>query len=146
MKLWSKDDATGCGVGFHCQYDVTKSILYARFETTGIGSGTQRSLKGAITSLFDVSEASHARRITIGLGAQDAGNAECVCNLLYLGFQVTHPRKSPFEDIALLLDFNIGWTGVGAASTSDQTLTGTSECSTSAEEAEGRGCGIPDSD
>lgn len=146
MKLWSKDEATGCGVGFDCKYDMAKSILYAKLEMTGIDVGAQRSLKGAITSLFDVSEASGARRITIGLGAQQAGNPECVCNLLYLGFQVTHPRKAPLANIALLLDFNIGWPTQGPPSTSDQTVTGTSECSTSAEDVECRGCEIPDSD
>ncbi|CAK0838169.1 unnamed protein product [Prorocentrum cordatum] len=118
-------------------------IFYAKFgasrgEADGDGAGdTERATKGAITTLLDVAEGCRARKITIGLGPEDAGSAELVCSLLYLGFQVVPSRKSPLVDTALLLDFDIGWPSLPGApfsSENDYTCTATSECSTSAEE------------
>jgi len=131
MKLWSLDQDTGNGVGFLCSNDMRKSVLYAKLALRGMTTG-ERFLKRAITSLFDVAEACTSRRITIGLSSDHAGNPDFVCSLLYLGFQVAPPRRSPLANIALLLDFDIGWPTGGLSS--DQNLTATSDCSTSAVE------------
>lgn len=129
-------------MGFRCVHDVRRRIFYAKFRASrgdadgDAPGGTERATKGAITTLLDVAEARRSRKITIGLGPEDAGSAELVCSLLYLGFQVVPSRKSPLVDTALLLDFDIGWPSLpgGPFFSSDYTCTATSECSTSAEE------------
>jgi len=131
-KLWSIDGDTGSAVGFYCQHDLAKRVMFAYLKVKGRAG--ERYLKRAITSLFDVAEACSSRRITIGFGAEYAGNPEFVCSLLYLGFQVVPPRKSPFANVALMLDFHIGV--ASGSHSSDHTYTGTSDCSTSAEDCE----------
>lgn len=146
-ELWSSDEGTGTGVGFKCVHDIRKRVFYAKFEaklgdpnsentTVAHGEDSERATKGAITTLLDVSEACRSRKITIGLGPEDAGSAELVCSLLYLGFQVVPSRKSPLEDAVLLLDFDIGLPSLsgGPFSSDYNTCTATSDCSTSAEE------------
>jgi len=139
-ELWSRDEEAGACVGFRCVHDVRRRVFYAKFEARrsgpdARGSDSERATKGAITTLLDVAEACRSRKITIGLGPEDAGSAELVCSLLYLGFQVVPSRNSPLVDTALLLDFDIGWPSLpGAHFSSDYTCTATSECSTSAEE------------
>ena len=88
-------------------------------------------MKGAIATLLDVAEALNSRKITLGLSPEHAGCAELVCSLLYLGFQVMPSHKSPLVNTALLLDFDIGWPSQGG---SGGIWTGTSDCSTSAED------------
>lgn len=83
-----------------------------------------------MTALLDVAEACHARKITLGLSAEHAATADSVCTLLYLGFQVAPPRKSPLVDCALTLDLDLAGPALGDPS--DHTATGTSDCSTSA--------------
>merc|ERR1719343_1705718 len=142
-ELWSRDEEAGASVGFRCVHDVRRRVFYAKFEARRSGpdprgSDSERAAKGAITTLLDVAEARRSRKITIGLGPEDASSAELVCTLLYLGFQVVPSRKSPLVDTALLLDFDIGWPSLpGAPFSSDYTCTATSECSTSAEEEDG---------
>ncbi|CAK0838167.1 unnamed protein product [Prorocentrum cordatum] len=139
-ELWSRDEEAGAAVGFRCVHDVRRRVFYAKFEARNTepdarGSDLERATKGAITTLLDVAEACRSRKITIGLGPEDAGSAELVCSLLYLGFQVVPSRKSPLVGTALLLDFDIGWPSFpGGTLSSDYTCTATSECSTSAEE------------
>lgn len=150
MKLWCVDEDTKSGVGFDCKYDVAKSVLYAKLfvQTEDEGARAheadagERSLKRAISSVFDVAEACNARRMTIGLGSDHSGNPEFVCSLLYLGFEVVHPQKSPLDNVTLMLDFNIDYPGSGSCLSSDHTHTGTSDCSTSAccTSAEGTRC------
>eukprot|EP00928_Gymnodinium_smaydae_P038672 TRINITY_DN26624_c0_g1_i1.p1 TRINITY_DN26624_c0_g1~~TRINITY_DN26624_c0_g1_i1.p1 ORF type:complete len:222 (-),score=27.25 TRINITY_DN26624_c0_g1_i1:66-731(-) len=129
MKLWCAED--GSGVGFDCRFEVAKRVLYAKLTRQAVVG--ERCLKGALKSLLDVAEASAARKITIGLGPDIAAQPDYICSFLYVGFQVTHPRKSPLTDVALMLDFFTGLPAGGLASSSDQGFTGTSECSTSAE-------------
>jgi len=141
-ELWSRDEEAGAGVGFRCVHDVRRRVFYAKFEARrsepdAPRSDSERAAKCAITTLLDVAEACRSRKITIGLGPEDAGSAALVCSLLYLGFQVVPSRKSPLVDTALLLDFDIGWPSLpGGPLSSDHTCTATSECSTSAEEDE----------
>jgi hypothetical protein len=133
MKLWSSDKDTQSGAGFLCVHDVTRSVFYAKLESAE-GQDDGEATKGAITTLLDVAEACNSRKITLGLGPEHAGCAELVCSLLYLGFQVVPPRKSPLANTALLMDFDLGLPVSGGPFSSDHTCTGTSECSTSAED------------
>jgi hypothetical protein len=95
----------------------------------------ERPTKSAITSLLDIADACRAKRLTIGLGVEHAGSADFLCSLLYLGFQVAPPRKSPLANCALLLDLEIGWPADIFSSTDGHgTCTNTSDCSTSAAE------------
>lgn len=143
MELWSSDKDSQQSVGLLCMHDVVKRIFYARLEappTAGGGRGGEideggEATKGAITTLLDVAEACNTRKITLGLGPEHAGNAELICSLLYLGFQVVPSRKSPLANTVLLLDFDIG-PAAGGLLVSDHTCTGTSECSTSADDDE----------
>mmetsp|Transcript_89656 Transcript_89656/g.208846 ORF Transcript_89656/g.208846 Transcript_89656/m.208846 type:complete len:221 (+) Transcript_89656:128-790(+) len=148
IKLWTSDGDTGDGVGFVCAHCVaTKGIFLAQMIVMGAAASssdeaqaTQRavaeqSMKGAITTLLDVAESCHARKITLGLNQAHASCAELVCSLLYLGFEVAPSRKSPLVGAALQLDLDIGWPCPSLPSSSDQTCTGTSDCSTSAEDA-----------
>lgn len=146
-ELWSNDEESGIGVGFRCVHDMRRKVFYAKFETRLVRGGSEsiaalhgveaeRATKGAITTLLDVAEACRSRKITMGLGPEDAGSAELVCSLLYLGFQVVPTRKCPLVGTALLLDFDIGWPGLpGGPFSSDYTCTATSDCSTSAEDS-----------
>mmetsp|Transcript_104944 Transcript_104944/g.338417 ORF Transcript_104944/g.338417 Transcript_104944/m.338417 type:complete len:167 (+) Transcript_104944:337-837(+) len=143
VEMWSGDQDTRSCVGFACAIDTMKGIFYAKLQSRPEeeqmddllvqGSAAERAVKGAITTLLDVAEACNARKITLGLGPQHAGCAEFICSLLYLGFQVVPSRKSPLVNTALLLDFDIGWPAPGLPTSSD-TCTGTSDCSTSAED------------
>jgi hypothetical protein len=149
IKIWSSDKkASDHGVGFDCVHDVSKGIFYAKLETQSggesggdslvlQGAAAERSTKGAITTLFDVAEACSARKIALGLGPETAACAELVCSLLYLGFQVAPSTKSKLQNVALLLDFDMAVSShPGGHSTSDHTHTATSDCSTSAEDAD----------
>jgi len=133
-ELWSRDEDTGAEVGFMCVHDLAKGVFYAKLMQ-GVGSSkaldedTQRVTKGAISTLLDVSEASHSRKISLGLDPVLAGNHELICSLLYLGFQVVPPRKYPLEGVALILDLELSLQGP-EWSHSDNTYTGTSDCST----------------
>lgn len=139
VDMCSSDRDGGSCVGFACAHDVTRGIFYAKLLPDEPGGGLQqgaaaeRATKGAITTLLDVAEACGTRKITLGLSPEHVGCAEFICSLLYLGFQVTPSRKSPLVDTALLLDFDIGWPPPGLLA-SDHTCTGTSDCSTSAED------------
>jgi len=134
MKLWSSDKDTQSEAGFLCVHDVTRSVFYAKLEIAEGLDDDGEATKGAITTLLDLAEACNSRKITLGLGPEHAGCAELVCSLLYLGFQVVPSRKSPLTNTALLLDFDIGLPAPGGPLSSDHTCTGTSECSTSAED------------
>jgi len=132
IKMWSKDKDTKCTAGFVCIHDLSRGVFFAmpkraQGDRPFHGIDAQDVIKGAITTLLDVAESCGARKITLGLGANHAGCAEFVCALLYLGFQVVQPRKSPFVNYALLLDLDIGWPA-------DVINTCTSDCSTSAED------------
>lgn len=134
IDLWSYDEEIQCKTGFHCVYNLIKRVFYARpIECPSVRDPIDEecSTKGAITALLDVAEGCGARRITLGLGAQHASRAEFVCALLYLSFQVSPSRKSPFANIALILDLDIGTPYDNQLS---GTGTGTSDCSTSAED------------
>jgi len=143
FNLWSRDKEGG-GVGFQCTHEVMKGILYAQIalnddegnRSVSPKTLTQNSMKGAITTLLDIAEANQARKITLGLSQEHSQCAEFICSLLYLGFQVAPSRKSPFFSAALLLDFDIGCQLPFVPPFSDQTYTGTSECSTSADDVE----------
>lgn len=145
VELSSCDEDTGCRVGFHCAHDMFRRVLYARLVLNGDaddekdaapqGANTERSTKGAINTLLDAAEACSAWKITVGLSAEQAGCAEFLCSLLYLGFQVVPVRKCPFPGVALMLDFDVGWQFHGGGrNSSDQTFTCTSDYSTSAED------------
>jgi len=130
-EVWSSEVHGGSGVGFLCKSDIIKGILYAKLTLKASDmdmENEERALKRAVTKLFDIAEARRFRRITIGLAPVHMGNPEFVCSLLYLGFQVVPPRKAPFMmSVGLMLDFCTGYT-------LEEGLTGTSECSTSAED------------
>lgn len=146
IELWSSDKRSiGDAVGFMCVHDVPKGVLHAKMASKlggarGDGSAVlkgaaaERATKGAITTLFDVAEACNARKLTLGLAPEHAASAELVCSLLYLGFQVSPPRKSPLEDIALFLDFDMATPSYPGGHSTDHTCTATSDCSTSAED------------
>mmetsp|Transcript_95774 Transcript_95774/g.298276 ORF Transcript_95774/g.298276 Transcript_95774/m.298276 type:complete len:194 (+) Transcript_95774:173-754(+) len=143
--LWTSDRDAGCGVGFVCAYVATKGVFYAQMAVEG-GTGysdeaqatqkavAEHSMKGAITTLLDVAESSNARKIVLGLSQAHAACAELVCSLLYLGFEVAPSRKSPLVGAALQLDLDIGWPSRALPPSSEHTCTGTSDCSTSAED------------
>lgn len=99
------------------------------------GADAERPTKSGITSLLDIADACRAKRLTIGLGVEHAGSADFLCSLLYLGFQVAAPRKSPLASCALQLDLEIGWpSDIFSSTDAHGTGTGTSDCSTSAAE------------
>lgn len=132
-ELWSRDEATGAEVGFVCVHDLLKGVFYAKLtqrSSEPLDEDAQRVTKGAITTLLDVSEASRSRKISLGLDPVLTGNTELICSLLYLGFQVVPPRKYPLADVALILDLDLGFQGHEWSHTSDNTCTGTSDCST----------------
>lgn len=142
IELWSleKDSDSG-GVGFVCAHDLPHNVFYAKLafsqgEGPGEARGSSGAWKGAITTLLDVAEARTARKITLGLAPEHAGCADLICSLLYLGFQVVPTRKCPLVNVVLLLEFDCG-PPVPAGSyqpSSDFTCSGTSDCSTSAED------------
>jgi len=135
VRLWSIDEDTKGAAGFLCIHDISKNILYAKLQMDdGASDEDGEATKGAITALLDVAEACNSRKISLGLAPEQAGDAELICSLLYLGFQVAPSRKSPLMGTALLLDFDMGWPGGGLPYPSDHTCTGTSDCSTSAED------------
>lgn len=135
-ELWSHDQDTDAEVGFVCVQDLMRGVFYAKLaqrESSTLDEDAQRVTKGAITTLIDVAEACSSRKITLGLDNAMAAHTELICSLLYLGFQVMPARKSPLAGIALLLDLDIGWPSPGPnSSQTDNTYTGTSDCSTNA--------------
>mmetsp|Transcript_18163 Transcript_18163/g.46874 ORF Transcript_18163/g.46874 Transcript_18163/m.46874 type:complete len:153 (+) Transcript_18163:332-790(+) len=150
IRLWSSEGDSKSGVGFSCTHEIARSVLYAKLESTAEGdalqsSATERATKGAITTLLDVAEALCVRKITLGLGPEHVGCSELICSLLYLGFQVVPSHKSPLVNTALLLDFDIGFPGPGGHFSSGL-CTGTSDCSTSAEDDGLLDSESPDSD
>lgn len=133
FKLWSTDEATGSSVGFVCALDVMKGVFYAKFKAEVGDPDTERSMKGAINTLFDIAEVCNSRKITLGLCPEYAGCGDFVCSLLYLGFEVVPSScEHLLFNAALLLDFDIGWPQAGFQS--DYTCAATSDCSTSADE------------
>jgi len=136
--VWSAHEATASQVGFAGAHDVCKGILYAKMQADGElqGNNIERLTKSAITSLLDIADSCRANKLTIGLGVEHAGRVECVCSLLYLGFEVVPTRRTPLPDCALLLDLHTGWPLPTNFETSctDHTFSGESDCSTSAEE------------
>mmetsp|Transcript_73218 Transcript_73218/g.210289 ORF Transcript_73218/g.210289 Transcript_73218/m.210289 type:complete len:181 (-) Transcript_73218:246-788(-) len=145
MKVWSSHEDSQSGAGFLCAQDVGRKVLYAKLET-GKGHDDAEATKGAITTLLDVAEASGSRKITLGLGTEHAGFADLMCSLLYLGFKVAPSRKCPLANTALLLDFDLGLPDGYPNLQSDYTCTATSECSTSAEEADSLDFTDPDTE
>mmetsp|Transcript_107400 Transcript_107400/g.190186 ORF Transcript_107400/g.190186 Transcript_107400/m.190186 type:complete len:222 (-) Transcript_107400:437-1102(-) len=157
VELWSCDKVTNSNVGFQCQKNFINGSFWAKLALADGGAasalegqGAERSTKGAITTLLDVAEALNSRKIILGLNAEQAGCSEFVCSLLYLGFQVVPMRKTPplLSETALLLDMELGYqagTGLPWSSdgryTTDHTFTGTSDCSTEAQD-----CGYLESD
>lgn len=138
-ELWSRDEDTGAEVGFICVHDLAKGIFYAKLtqrHSRALDEDTQRVTKGAISTLLDVSEASRSRKISLGLDPTLAGKHELICSLLYLGFQVVPPRKYPLDGVALILDLELGLQGPEVSQSdnqgtaTDNTYTGTSDCST----------------
>lgn len=146
MNLSTVDKETEVRVNFACAHEVMNGVFFAQMavdcEHHNEIVATQQavsnqSMKAGITTLLDVAESCGARKITLGLSHQNASCAELVCSLLYLGFEVAPARKFPLIHAALQLDFDIGWPPQGAngpATHSEQTCTGTSECSTSADD------------
>lgn len=139
LDLWSIDEETQCKVGFSGAHDISRGVLYMKINFDGSCDncdfqGVERPTKSAITSLLDIADSCHARKLTIGLGVEHAGSVNFVCSLLYLGFQVVPSRKSPLIGCALLLDLDIGMPSDGFTSTDHGTCTGTSDCSTAAED------------
>lgn len=145
LEVWSVDEETGIKVGFTGAHDITRNILYMKMcaEASADSADMERPTKSAITSLLDIADACRAKKLTMGLGVEQAGSAEFLCSLLYLGFQVVPLRKSPLQNCALLLDLEIGWPSADMFSSTDGQCTGTSECSTSAEEDGGFSHGVP---
>lgn len=146
VNLSTIDKDTGVKISFACAHEVMNGIFFAQMavdcEQRNEAVATQQavsvqSMKAGITTLLDVAESCGARKITLGLSHQNASCAELVCSLLYLGFEVAPARKFPLIHAVLQLDFDVGWPpqGVNVPTTqSEQTCTGTSECSTSAED------------
>mmetsp|Transcript_22411 Transcript_22411/g.63663 ORF Transcript_22411/g.63663 Transcript_22411/m.63663 type:complete len:182 (+) Transcript_22411:219-764(+) len=134
MKLWSSDKDSQSEVGCVCVHDAIKRVLFAKLKGKGGIDEDGEATKSAIASLLDLAEACGCRKIALGLGPNYAGCAELICSLLYLGFQVVPSRKCPLVDTALLLEFDMGLV-IGGPLLSDYTFTGTSECSTSAEDS-----------
>merc|ERR1711972_452878 len=117
----------------------------------GLGATSERSMKGAITTLLDVAEACNSKSITLGLSTDQAQCVEFLRSLLFLGFKIRGRGGHSSHDAALLLDFSfaldedgLGYSGhsLGATSSDDPgdhehgLLLGTSECSTSAEDSD----------
>lgn len=140
IELWSLEkDSDNGGVGFTCAHDLAHNVFYAKLavgQGEEQGTATTRSSKCAIATLLDVAEACSSSKITLGLSPEHAGCVDLICSLLYLGFQVVQTRKCPLVNVALLLEFDIGPPppGGGNPLSSDFTCSGTSECSTSAED------------
>lgn len=150
LELWSIDEETGSKVCFIGAHDISRGILYMKMSAGGFEDlqGLERPTKSAMTSLLDIADACRAKKLTIGLGVEHAGSADFLCSLLYLGFQVVPSRKSPLTNCALLLDLDIGWPSADnyfSSTDGHGTCTGTSDCSTSAED-EALRCGINESD
>mmetsp|Transcript_54981 Transcript_54981/g.128560 ORF Transcript_54981/g.128560 Transcript_54981/m.128560 type:complete len:169 (+) Transcript_54981:296-802(+) len=148
--LKCKDEETRISVTFKGLHHIASGVLYARpdlhdGDSTSsnfmqLAAAAERPTKGAITALLDVAEACGTRKITLGLCEKLAATPDFVCSLLYLGFRVVPPRKSPLGQCGLLLDLTIQQVPGSnrfATSSSDNTCTATSECSTSAEELRG---------
>lgn len=140
IELWSfEKDSESSGVGFVCVHDVMNSVLYAKLTCAPgqeAGTAANRCTKGAISALLDLAEVCTTFKIAIGLSPDHASCADLVCALLYLSFQVVPTRKCPLVDAALLLEFELG-APVPPGNynlSSGNTCSGTSECSTSAEE------------
>jgi len=138
MELWSfEKGSVSAGVGFVCARDVANSVLYATLMSEGEAPGISDATKSAIRTLLDLAEACSTRKIIMGLSPEHASCEGLACSLLRLGFQVISVRKCPVLNAALLLEFDMGppvpLRGNHVIS-SDYTCSGTSECSTSAED------------
>lgn len=115
------DEEYKCAFGFMCKYDAVKRTFYAS-PTNSLHNylvDEERSTKGALTALLDFAEACNMRRVTVGLGPEHAACQDFVCAMLYLGFQVSNPRKAPFQDAVLLMDLNLGWSDNNSCQSSD---------------------------
>mmetsp|Transcript_68639 Transcript_68639/g.161451 ORF Transcript_68639/g.161451 Transcript_68639/m.161451 type:complete len:212 (-) Transcript_68639:343-978(-) len=139
MRLWSfEKGSVSAGVGFDCARDVTNSMLYANFICSDSEEpGTTDATKSAIRTLLDLAEACSTCKIIIGLSPEYASCEGLACSLLRLGFQVISVRKCPVLNAALLLEFDMGPPAPVRGhhmTSSDYTCSGTSECSTSAED------------
>lgn len=136
IKIWSCCGDSDSKAGFKCTHDSLKRVLYAKFATTG-DEPDEKLTKVAVNTLLDLAEVSNSKKITIGLSPEHAGLATVVCSLLYLGFQVVPTRSSPLTNTAIMLDFHTGLVANNAGLySSDRTCTGTSCCSTSADDAD----------
>lgn len=140
VRLWSfEKGSVSAGVGFDCLRDVASSLLYANLICSeGEEPGTTDATMSAIRTLLDLAEACSTCKIIIGLSPEHASCEGLACSLLRLGFQVISVRKCPLlNDAALLLEFDLGppapFRG-NPVTSSDYTCSGTSECSTSAED------------
>jgi hypothetical protein len=139
IELTSHDEDNEAEVGFACVHDLMKGVFYAKLaprSSNVLDEDAQRVTKGAITTLIDVAEACSSRKITLGLEQSLASHTDLICSLLYLGFQVMPVRKSPLVGVALLMDLSIGWPSARGLTSSqtDNTCTGTSDCSTNVQE------------
>lgn len=138
MELWSfEKGSVSAGVGFVCERDVANSVLYATLKSEGEAPGISDATKSAIRTLLDLAEACSTRKIIMGLSPEHASCEGLACSLLRLGFQVISVRKCPVLNAALLLEFDMGPPAPLRGNhviSSDYTCSGTSECSTSAED------------
>mmetsp|Transcript_19081 Transcript_19081/g.34563 ORF Transcript_19081/g.34563 Transcript_19081/m.34563 type:complete len:168 (+) Transcript_19081:302-805(+) len=146
--LKCKDEETRISVTFKGLHHIASGVLYAQpalhdgdcasSNFMQLAAAAERPTKGAITALLDVAEACGTRKITLGLCEKLAATPDFVCSLLYLGFRVVPPRKSPLGQCGLLLDLTIqqvpGANRFGTSSSDNNTCSATSDCSTSAEE------------
>ncbi|CAJ1363433.1 unnamed protein product [Effrenium voratum] len=144
LELWSfEKGSVSAGVGFACARDVAKSLLYANLMSTGEEPGTD-AMKSAIRTLLDLAEACSTNKIIMGLSPEHASCEWLACSLLRLGFQVISLRKCPELNAALSLEFDMGPPAPlprgNVISSSDYTCSGTSECSTSAEDQDQPQC------
>eukprot|EP00490_Sorites_sp_Unknown_P018608 CAMPEP_0114690234 /NCGR_PEP_ID=MMETSP0191-20121206/65462_1 /TAXON_ID=126664 /ORGANISM="Sorites sp." /LENGTH=202 /DNA_ID=CAMNT_0001979889 /DNA_START=108 /DNA_END=716 /DNA_ORIENTATION=+ len=136
MELWSfGKGSVSAGVGFVCARDVANSVLYTKLMSEGEAPGISDATKSAIRTLLDLAEACSTRKIIMGLSPEHASCEGLACSLLRLGFQVISVRKCPVLNAALLLEFDMGPPApLRGNMYSDYTCSGTSECSTSAED------------
>jgi len=133
------EGAGGGGIGFHCDYDLKRSEIHAKFvRSSSQMSSPQRNLKLAIVSLLDLAEAHQFQRIILGLPLDQSADRDVVCTFLDLGFEFIPYHKSPaFGDACLFLDFITGYDGgqnIANILRYDESAGSESECSTSAEE------------
>mmetsp|Transcript_145122 Transcript_145122/g.205403 ORF Transcript_145122/g.205403 Transcript_145122/m.205403 type:complete len:211 (-) Transcript_145122:383-1015(-) len=138
VRLWSfEKGSVSAGVGFVCARDLANSLLYATLMSEGEAPGISDATKSAIRTLLDLAEACSTRKIIMGLSPEHASCEGLACSLLRLGFQVISVRKCPVLNAALMLEFDMGPPAPLRGNhviSSDYTCSGTSDCSTSAED------------